>query len=90
MAALSEAPVPTTRNDPEPWNLARLVTHPAGDPKLRLPWLGAVLCLGLFALLFWDSLAVRRELQSRLPGPADQSLFCQPGGTARPCADPRG
>jgi exosortase len=57
MAALPEAPAPTIPNDAGPWNLARLVTRPAADPEQRLPWLGALLGLGLFALVFWDSLA---------------------------------
>ena len=56
MAALHEAPVQTTPNSPEPWSLARLVIGSAVDPKLRLQSLGALLCLGLFALLFWDCL----------------------------------
>lgn len=56
MAALSEAPVSTPPNDAEPWNLVKLLTRPVVDPEQRLHRLGAVLCLGLFALLFWDSL----------------------------------
>jgi exosortase len=56
MAALPEAPVQTTPDDAGPWSLARLVSGPAADPERRLDWLGALLCVGLFALLFWDSL----------------------------------
>ncbi|MGP0069175.1 MAG: exosortase/archaeosortase family protein [Isosphaeraceae bacterium] len=56
MAALPEAPVPNIPSDADPWILARLVVRPATDPEQRLQWLGAWLCLGLFALVFWDSL----------------------------------
>ncbi len=56
MAALPEAPDRTTPDEARPWSLARLLMVPAADPKLRLHWLGGLLCAGLFALVFWDSL----------------------------------
>jgi exosortase len=56
MAALSRAPVPPVSHDAETWALLRLLTGPARDPEQRLPWLGAWLCLGLFALMFNETL----------------------------------
>jgi exosortase len=57
MAALSHAPVATSANDAESWTLLKLMTRPARDAALRPRWLGALLCLGLFALLFGETLA---------------------------------
>jgi exosortase len=56
MAALSQAPVSTPSRDAETWALLSLLSHPARDSKQRLQWLGGLLCLGLFALLFSETL----------------------------------
>ena len=86
-----------TANDAEPWNLARLLTRPAADPELRLLWLGALLCLGLFALLFCDSLdhfyyawTTDENYSHGFLVPLISLYFAEPGGAPRPVADPGG
>ncbi len=56
MAALSQAPVSTPPRDAETWALLSLLIPPARDSKQRLQWLGDLLCLGMFALLFSETL----------------------------------
>jgi exosortase len=46
----------TPKNDRDPRSLAKLLTRDATDPAQRLPWLGALVCGGLFVRLFWDNL----------------------------------
>ncbi len=56
MAALSRAPDSSSSHDAETWALFGLLTRPARDAERRPQWLGGLLCLGLFGLLFADSL----------------------------------
>jgi hypothetical protein len=59
MAVIPEDPARPAASGAEPWNLVRLLTRPPtdSDPRWHGLWIGAVLCLGLLARLFWDSLA---------------------------------
>jgi len=56
MAVTFEARVPTQADQPESWSLAKLLYRSAIDPEQRACWVGALICLGLFVRLFWDSL----------------------------------
>jgi exosortase len=56
MAAPSPAPVHTPSHETETWALLGLLLDPARDPQRRPQWLAGLLCLGLFALLFGETL----------------------------------
>jgi exosortase len=53
---LDERP-PAQAGKAESWSLARLLYSSAIAKEQRAGWLGALVCLGLFVRLFWDSLA---------------------------------
>jgi exosortase len=56
MAVTSGAFAPIPASNPEPTSLIGFIFEAAIDPRRRGSWIGAVLCLGLFAGLFWANL----------------------------------
>jgi exosortase len=58
MAVISQATARSCANDAQPWNLVTLLTNAAPDQghRERGTWIGTVVCLGLFAILFEDTL----------------------------------
>ena len=56
MVVTTEEPTRIPTGGPTPWGLYKVLSRDIGDPRQRMFWCGAIICIGLFTRFFWNNL----------------------------------